>query len=203
MRKVIFIGIIILFVCGLAQAAEYTFTPIPGDLQDLNHDYAYAWGESWSLPAGETITGATLTIYGIENWAYEPNANWLYMHLADVMPAGGYSLSGEVKSYWDVFWSGDFWGSTGSYIATYTDNAVGAETISYDFAALGLLDELTAYTADGNFALLFDPDCHFNNCGVEFKICTQPVPEPASILGLIMGCLPLAAGIRGAIRRKQ
>ena len=203
MKKGIICSIIMLLACGVVYAADYNFTPDPFDLEDLRHSYAYAWGIDWTLPAGEVIVGANLTIANINNWRYEPDNNWLYIHMADSAPAGGTPISANVLRWDDSSTTGDYWSGIGTHIATYTDNTHGPETLIYDLAALGLLDELTAYSSDGNFYIAFDPDCHYYNCGVSLTIETEPVPEPSSILALMVGGLPFAAGIRAAYKRRK
>src|SRR5688572_19498415 len=49
---------------------------------DLDHHNAYTWRISGvAIPAGHTITGATLTFRDIANW--DTNANRLFVHLLD------------------------------------------------------------------------------------------------------------------------
>jgi hypothetical protein len=68
------------------------------------------------------------------------------------------------------------------------------------------LNRLTDFIANGNdFALGFDPDCHYWNDGVEFKVTVSPgqnprlgVPEPATGLFLLLG-----AGLLASHRRKK
>lgn len=67
------------------------------------------------------------------------------------------------------------------------------------------LDELSAWSADGNWALGIDPDCHFYNRGVILTITTgQPttnndVPEPIS---MVLGALGLGM-VAGFKRRRK
>jgi len=49
---------------------------------DLDHHNAYTWRlSSVAVPAGHTITGATLTFRNIANW--DTNANTLFVHMLD------------------------------------------------------------------------------------------------------------------------
>jgi hypothetical protein len=97
---------------------------------------------------------------------------------------------------------------TGPLIGVYTDKDYRrTEDLKYKFSELGLLDTLNSYLATpygagkSNFGIGFDPDCHYNNCGVKLIIQTTPVPEPGSILTLVTGLCSVAGyGLR---RRKS
>lgn len=191
---------ILLMSAVAANARDYTFTPNPANLDDLEHGYYYAWMISWTPPAGETIVGAHLSIANINNWTLEPNANWLYTHLIDSTPKHGTKLSSSVWRWEDDERGGDNWAGNGKWIATYTDNSTASENLSYDLGAQGLLDDLNSYAADGSFGFGFDPDCHYYNCGVSLSITTAPVPEPTGIMVLATGMLPLGAF---AVRRRK
>lgn len=205
MRSIIlFCCILILLMSIVAHARDYTFTPNPADLGDLDHDYYYAWMISWTPPFGETIVGAQLSINNINNWAYEPDENWLYIHLIDSRPANGTKIKsgGNVWRWRDNEHGGNNWADHGEWIATYTDNSRRSEDLSYDLGSLGLLDELNSYAADGSFGLGFDPDCHYNNCGVTLKLTTAAVPEPTGIITLASGLLPVGV-VTGRRKRKH
>ncbi len=191
---------LVLLTSAVAYAGVYTFTPNPSDIGGLDHHYYYAWEINWTPPVGEVIVGAQLNIFNINNWAYEPNANWLYINLIDSKPAGGTRLKpgGNVWCWSDNQGGGNNWSGQGTWVATYVDNTRGSENLSYDLGALGLLEELNAYSADGKFGFGFDPDCHYENCGVSFRITTAPVPEPSGMVSLLAGVLPLT----GILARK-
>ncbi len=187
----------LLITLGSARAATFTFTPTPNDLWDLDHYKYYKWGINWSIPTGQVITEATLKFDSINNWKYEPNANFLYMHLLDTVPVGS-------KRFTDNQGGGDNFSGQGKLIGVYTDNSTAVEDISYNFSSLGLLPSLTAYAADGNFGFGFDPDCHYFNCGITFIITTIKsdegnVPEPSGLAALLSG----AGGLAGLFSRKR
>ena len=65
----------VLSLAGCAGATTYTL----GDLNDLEHGSAYAWGTTFTLKSNEEITGATIVFHNIANWTTEPNV--LYVDL--------------------------------------------------------------------------------------------------------------------------
>jgi hypothetical protein len=82
--------------------------------------------------------------------------------------------------------------------------------ITFDFANLAnipstvtpapsdvnLIDDFNLWAADGNWAIGFDPDCHYFNNGVKLTITTRTtVPEPMSLMLGVMG-LGSVAGLR-------
>ena len=160
---------------AVVGAGTYTFTPTPADLSDLDHNYYYTWRISWTIPANESIFGASLFIDNINNWQVEPDI--LYIHLLDTASSG-------VRSYYDNEGGGDAFSGQGLLLTTFTDddpNPNPSEDFLYTFTATDS-QRLTQYLADGRFAFGFDPDCHYYNSGVTFTINTQTVPEPVTAL---------------------
>ncbi|MCX6952123.1 MAG: hypothetical protein NTV51_08140, partial [Verrucomicrobia bacterium] len=186
------------------MAATYTFNPNdgngdPDDLDDLDHYKYYVWGfKNFTVPVGEVVTGATLTITQINNWdAAENNGqNWLNMWLLDRAVSNSYAgnynagstADGYVMSYadgdggLDIFAQSSWQSSIArTKIATYTDYNGGTNgdyvNLSYTFSPT-LLTALNSYITNGNnFALGFDPDCHYWNTGIQFQLTTGAPPQ--------------------------
>jgi len=176
----------IIFLLVEKEAYSYSF-PINSNQMNLNHNFAYTWGMSEPLETNSIITEASLTLSNINNWQIEPD--YLYVHLLDSAPAG-------VSSDNDVQGEGDYFGSMGLLLFTYTDdnessytNGRGkikwenpAEDFIYHFD-LSALATLNAYLKDGilGFGFGFDPDCHYNFDGISFHLLTELVPDPPII----------------------
>ena len=168
--KMALLGLMLtLFSVSMAGATTYTFSA--GDLGDLDHGYAYKWGIDWSLPDGETIVGASLFFNDIRDWAWEEND--LYV---DLLP---WAREG-VRSYRDYQASGDFFSGRGISLIHYEDLPNYAQDLTYNFVDSDLA-ALMAYSADGNFGIGFDPDCHFYNNGISLNIETATTPVPAQV----------------------
>ena len=199
LRLTLLFGLMVWVAAPLAQAiiaepgSPYTFQPSPADLYDLDHYYYYTWGIQWTLPEGEQIVGATLSIADITNW--NDGRNVLYIHLIDDVRPG--VLGGR-----DNQGGGDQFLNAGPLIAEYhdTNGVATTDNLDYHFGA-ELLADLNDFIANnGNFGFGFDPDCHFWNEGVTFTIETEPAvtPEPATISILALGLTSL-----GLIRRRR
>jgi hypothetical protein len=179
---------LMLFSVSVAGATTYTFSA--GNLEDLDHSYAYRWGIDWSVPNNETIVGASLFFNDIRNW--DSKSNDLYVDLLPGAKEG-------VKRFYDNQASGDFFAGQGTSLTHYINLPATAQDITYNFSDNNL-STLIAYAADGNFGLGFDPDCHFYNNGVSFTIETAATPIPAPILLLGTGLIGMA-GFRRKFKR--
>lgn len=134
-----------------------------------------------TLPADETVTGATLFFDDIRDYTTEEN--YLYVHLLDSATSG-------VTTYGDShpwLFEDDLSGQ-GILLNTWSLPAT-PQDIYYSFTADELSDLMT-YLTDGNFGLGFDPDCHYWNNGITLTV--QTVPEPGMLLLLGSGLVGLA-----------
>jgi hypothetical protein len=166
------------------------FTPVPSDLYDLDHSYAYSWGFNYSIPQGQYIDTASITFNQISDWTNEPNV--LYVSLLQNAVNG-------VGTYYDGELSGNFFGSTlGAQQLTQYDNmGTTPFDLKYDFTPTQLT-ALNAALVDGNAGLGFDPDCHYYNQGIKMNITTRVVPEPISCVLFVVG-----SGVFGLAARRR
>lgn len=192
-RNITKISTLFVLTVGASLASAQTtktFVPSNTDLSDLDHYYAYTWGIDNVLPAGQIITGAKLTITNIYDWTVEDDI--LYVNMLD-NPASG------VKSFYDNQGGGNYFAGQGTAVGTWTDPAGGSPTgknLVFDLGALGFLDKMNQYAADGKLGFGFDPDCHYFNDGVKLEVTYGAVPEPGTFAVLGLGGLLL-------IRRKK
>ena len=173
-----------------AMAAAYSLVPSDRDLGDLNHYRHYTWGidTPWSIVPDinleyEQVTSATLSFNDIRNWDDKPNV--LYIHLLDDAPLG-------VRKGYDGQGGGDNFAGQGIVLTIYQNLPSTSQNLSYSFTDEQIAT-LNDYAEDGRFALGFDPDCHFYNCGVRMDIGTGTavIPEPATMAMLAVGGLAL------------
>jgi hypothetical protein len=143
-----------------ARADVFTFNapataPDAGDggpnQVDLDHHLAYSWRIGGvTLPAGDTIVSATLTITSIRNW--DTNPNTLFIHLLN--NSSTFSSAGGAANSATVGWHNTTQGVTNNSITSFVDvdpNQAPVGTIADNFAG-GLYASnplLAANGADG------------------------------------------------------
>jgi hypothetical protein len=196
------IAILILFLTPALVSvtkANFTFQPDPPtyeykDMDDLDHDYYYIWRISFTLPAGLTITGASLFFDNINDSSIEDN-DILFLRLLNKEDIdNAKSNLGMIDAFFanDMIRGEDINQAAsdnltgyGIELTTFTDDDSGPDNPPEDFTYTFTTPQWTAlanYIAtDGAFGIGFDPDCNYFNDGITLTIQTV-IPAPGAIL---------------------
>ena len=179
-------------VAPSAAAAVTTFAPNPANVGNLNHWRYYTWGIDLGFNTADTpVVEAELVFENIRNWSTLPNV--LYIHMLD---NSNQETGLAVSRDWGMF-GGNAFGGQGVQIAQWTDHTGQGQDLVLTFTA-AQLEALNAYGADGYIGFGFDPDCHYYNDGVSFRVVTAVVPAPGAVVLAGIGTM-----LVGWLRRRR
>jgi protein with PEP-CTERM/exosortase system signal len=181
----------------LAQATGISFSPT--GMSSIDGNNYYTWGINWSVPTGDTISGATLTFNNLTLTSFgNNNPGYVWTHLLDT--SSGTGTTGVTLGT-DNDLGTDAFAGKGILLGQQFFPALNKpQTFSYS------LDPaiLSSYAADGHFAIGIDPDCHYTDSSIVLSFTYAPndrqqVPDAASTAGLLALTLPLL----GFFRRRK
>lgn len=177
MQKGIYIlGVVLCFSAGVAMA-DVVYKPLDKDIFDLDHYYAFEWGIDLGFSTSDTpIVEAYLEFDNISNWWYE-SYDILYVDLLEGDEVG-------LMAYRDRQAAGDYFDGQGFSLFTWSDDTdrVPSDEVFALSSIPGAIEALNLYGMDGIVAVTIDPDCHYWNDGVQFRIVTAAVPAPGAIM---------------------
>lgn len=158
----------------------------------LDHDYAYAWGINYSLPANNFVNFASITIKDLNNSDNEDNV--LYVSLLSGAAVGVTATADSAASENFFATQPGFVLDLGQY-KDYDASTFANYTIKIEGAQLTALNQALT---DGNVGFGFDPDCHYTNGGITLNMTTAVAPEPISCVLFVVG-----SGVFGMAARRR
>ena len=189
--RIIFAVLLILVIMpSAALAITYTWTTT--SFRNMVHGNNYRWQLTGSsVPTGEYIADAYLTIYNLNDLTIEND--YMNIYLLN-NPYTGWNTRND--SYWKdkveltTYEDNNQYQLPGKWVLRNQHNHLvsvyqpGAwvnprEDFTYDLTS-SQIETLTSYLADGHFAIGFDPNCRYDyiNGRITLTVVTAPIPEP-------------------------
>ena len=187
--RIIF-AILFILVIMPSTALAITYTWTTRSFANMAHGTNYKWQlKGSSIPTGEHITSAYLTMYNLNDWKIEN----VYMNVYLLNnPYTGWNSSND--SFWKnkveltTYEDNNQYELPGKWVQRYQHHhsvsvyKPGAwvnppEDFTYNLTG-SQIETLTSYLADGNFGMGFDPNCHYYDGRITLTVITAPIPEP-------------------------
>ncbi len=122
MRSVLVMSVLAAALPVAGFAATFTFNDT--SLTSLAHGAAYTWGLSGTtysnlqntLHSGQQVSGATLTIWNLDDWTVEPK-DVLYVNILNGLSSGNHSyVYNSHPSTYDTTYGPDFFATTSTHL---------------------------------------------------------------------------------------